>query len=76
MQCRRAATVDRVDGGTGGEQRAGGTAGTGELQLEIVRMLLAAGATMADVDHHGVAVADRIQSPALRSALTAERPST
>ena len=39
-------------------------------------MLLAAGATLADVDHHGVAVADRIQSPALRSALAAERPST
>ena len=55
---------------------AGGTAGTGELQLEIVRMLLDAGATLADVDHHGVAVADRIQSPALRSALAAERPST
>ena len=55
---------------------AGGTAGTGELQLEIVRMLLAAGATLADVDHHGVAVADRIQSPALRSALAAERPTT
>ena len=53
---------------------AGGTAGTSELQLEIVRMLLAAGATLADVDHHGVAVADRIQSPALRSALAAERP--
>jgi ankyrin repeat protein len=53
---------------------AGGTAGAGELQLEIVRMLLAAGATLADVDHHGVAVADRIQSPALRSALTGERP--
>jgi hypothetical protein len=32
-------------------------------------MLLAAGATLADVDRHGVAVADRIQSPALRSAL-------
>jgi ankyrin repeat protein len=53
---------------------AGGTAGSGELQLEIVRMLLAAGATLADVDRHGVAVADRIQSPALRNALTAERP--
>ena len=53
---------------------AGGTAGSGELQLEIVRMLLAAGATLADVDRHGVAVADRIQSPALRSALAAERP--
>src|SRR5690349_24927759 len=53
---------------------AGGTAGSGELQLEIVRMLLAAGATLADVDHHGVAVADRIQSPVLRRALAAERP--
>jgi ankyrin repeat protein len=53
---------------------AGGTAGAGELQLEIVRMLLAAGATLADVDRNGVTVADRIQSPALRSALAAERP--
>jgi ankyrin repeat protein len=53
---------------------AGGTAGAGELQLEIVRMLLAAGATVADVDRNGVTVADRIQSPALRSALAAERP--
>jgi len=32
-------------------------------------MLLAAGATMADVDRNGVAVADRIQSQALRDAL-------
>jgi ankyrin repeat protein len=55
---------------------AGGTAGAGELQLEIVRMLLAAGATLADVDRNGVAVADRIQSPALRSTLAAERPAT
>jgi ankyrin repeat protein len=53
---------------------AGGTAGAGELQLEIVRMLLAAGATLADMDRNGVTVADRIQSPTLRSALAAERP--
>jgi len=39
---------------------AGGTAGSGELQLEIIRMLLAAGATLADADRNGVAVADRI----------------
>jgi hypothetical protein len=32
-------------------------------------MLLAAGATMADTDRNGVAVADRIQSQALRNAL-------
>jgi len=50
---------------------AGGTAGARELQLEIVRMLLAAGATLADVDRHGVAVADRIQGQALRQALAA-----
>ena len=50
---------------------ASGTAGAGDLQLEIVRMLLAAGATMADVDGNGVAVADRIQSQALRDALAA-----
>jgi hypothetical protein len=42
-----------------------------DLQIEIVRMLLAAGATLADVDRHGVAVADRIQSQALREALAA-----
>jgi len=48
---------------------AGGTAGTGDLQLEIVRLLLAAGATPADVDHNGATVADRIQSQALRDAL-------
>ena len=53
---------------------AGGTAGAGELQLEIVRMLLAAGATLADEDRNGVAVADRIRSQALREALAAERP--
>jgi ankyrin repeat protein len=50
---------------------ASGTAGTGELQIEIVRMLLAAGAAMTDVDRNGVAVADRIQSRALREALEA-----
>ncbi len=50
---------------------ASGTAGAGDLQLEIVRMLLAVGATMADVDRNGVAVADRIQSQALRDALAA-----
>ena len=50
---------------------ASGTAGTSELQIEIVRMLLAAGATLADTDRNGVAVADRIQSQALRKALAA-----
>jgi ankyrin repeat protein len=50
---------------------ASGTAGAGELQIEIVRMLLAAGAAMADVDRGGVAVADRIHSQALREALAA-----
>jgi len=50
---------------------ASGTAGAGELQLEIVRLLLAAGATLADTDRNGVAVADRIQSQALRNALAA-----
>jgi Ankyrin repeats (many copies) len=34
-----------------------------------VQLLLAAGATMADTDRNGVAVADRIQSQALRDAL-------
>jgi len=50
---------------------ASGTAGASELQIEIVRMLLAAGATLADTDRNGVAVADRIQSQALRKALAA-----
>jgi ankyrin repeat protein len=50
---------------------AGGTAGAAGLQLEIVRLLLAAGATLADVDRHGVPVADRIRSQALRDALAA-----
>ena len=49
----------------------GGTAGTGDLQLEIVRMLLTAGATMTDMDRNGIAVVDRIQSEALRNALAA-----
>jgi ankyrin repeat protein len=48
---------------------ASGTAGAGDLQLEIVNLLLAAGATLADEDRHGTPVADRIQSPALRQAL-------
>ena len=50
---------------------ASGTAGASDLQLEIVRLLLAAGATLADEDRYGVAVADRIQSQALRDALAA-----
>jgi ankyrin repeat protein len=50
---------------------ASGTANTGELQLEIVRILLAAGATMTDVDRNGIAVVDRIQSQTLRKALAA-----
>jgi ankyrin repeat protein len=48
---------------------ATGTAGAGDLQLEIVRLLLAAGATLSDEDRHGIPAADRIQSPALRQAL-------
>ena len=35
------------------------------------RLLLAAGATLADPDRHGTPAADRIQSPALRTALAA-----
>jgi hypothetical protein len=50
---------------------ASGTAGAGDYQLEIVRMLLAAGATLADVDRNGVSVADRINSQVLRNALAA-----
>jgi ankyrin repeat protein len=49
-----------------GSTGASGTAGAGDLQIEIVRMLLAAGAAMTDVDNNGVAVVDRIQSSALR----------
>jgi len=52
---------------------ASGTAGAGDLQLEIVRMLLTAGATLADTDRNGVTVADRINSQALRNALAAGR---
>jgi ankyrin repeat protein len=48
---------------------ASGTAGACDLQLEIARLLLAVGATLTDVDRNGVAVADRIQSQALRTAL-------
>jgi hypothetical protein len=48
---------------------ARGTAGAGDYQLEIVRLLLSSGATLADEDRHGTPVADRIQSPALRQAL-------
>ena len=48
---------------------ASGTAGAGGYQLEIVNLLLAAGATLADEDRHGTPAADRIQSPALRQAL-------
>jgi ankyrin repeat protein len=50
---------------------ASGTANTGSLQIEIIRMLLAAGATMTDVDRNGVAVVDRIHGQALRKALAA-----
>jgi ankyrin repeat protein len=48
---------------------ASGTAGAADYQLEIVHLLLAAGATLADEDRNGIPVADRIQSPALRQAL-------
>jgi ankyrin repeat protein len=50
---------------------AGGTANTDGLQLEIVRLLLAAGANMSDVDRNGIAVVDRIRSRALRDAVAA-----
>jgi hypothetical protein len=50
---------------------ASGTAGVRDLQLEIVRLLLATGATLSDVDRNGSTVTDRIQSPALRDALAA-----
>jgi ankyrin repeat protein len=53
---------------------ASGTAGAGDLQLEIVWLLLAAGAALADVDRSGVTVADRIKSQALRDALAAGQP--
>jgi hypothetical protein len=35
-------------------------------------MLLAAGATMADVDRNGIAVLDRVRGQALRKALATE----
>ena len=50
---------------------ASGTAGAGDYQLEIVRMLLAVGVTLADVHRNGVTVADRINSQALRNMLAA-----
>ena len=50
---------------------ASGTAGAENEQLEIVRLLLAAGATLADTDRNGTTVADRINSHALRQALAA-----
>ena len=50
---------------------ASGTAGAGDQQLGIVRLLLAAGATLADSDRNGATVADRINSQALRQALAA-----
>jgi ankyrin repeat protein len=50
---------------------ASGTAGASDLQLEIVRLLLAAGATLTDEDRNGIPAADRIQSQALRDALAA-----
>jgi ankyrin repeat protein len=50
---------------------ASGTAGASDLQLEIVCLLLAAGATLADVDRNGTPVAGRIQSQALHRALAA-----
>ena len=50
---------------------ASGTAGAGDQQLGIVRLLLAAGATLADTDRNGATVADRINSQALRQALAA-----
>ena len=53
---------------------AGGTADSGDLQLEIVRMLLAAGAAVTDADRNGVAVLDRIRNRALREALAPGRP--
>jgi hypothetical protein len=51
---------------------ASGTTGASDLQLEIVWLLLTAGATLADVDRNGITVADRIQSQALRDALSAD----
>jgi ankyrin repeat protein len=53
---------------------ASGTAGTDQLQLEVIRLLLAAGATMTDLDRNGATVADRIRSRTLRTALAAALP--
>jgi ankyrin repeat protein len=50
---------------------ASGTAKTAENQIQIVRMLLAAGAAMTDMDRNGVAVVERVQSQTLRTALAA-----
>jgi hypothetical protein len=50
---------------------ASGTAGADDLRLGIVRLLLAAGASLADADRSGVTVADRIKSQALRDAFAA-----
>ena len=55
-----AAAAQRMDEDLFAPSGATGTAGASELQLEIVRLLLAAGATLADVDRDGVPVADRI----------------
>lgn len=52
-----------------GPTGASGTAGAGDLQIAIVGMLLAAGASPADVDGNGIAVADRVRSRVVRDAL-------
>ena len=49
---------------------AGGTAGTFDEQVEICRLLLAAGASLNETNNQGATVSDRIRSPRLRSALT------
>jgi ankyrin repeat protein len=48
---------------------AAGTAGAGDQQLEIARMLIAAGASLSDCDSKGVSVARALRSPALAEAL-------
>jgi ankyrin repeat protein len=48
---------------------ASGTAGQTEIQAEIVRQLLAAGASLSDVDGRDHAVIDQIKSAALRQSL-------
>ncbi len=52
-----------------GPTGASGTAGTGGAQLEIVRLLLGAGAELSDVDNGGVPVMGRVRSRSLRDAL-------